>query len=102
MKEKGYSVSNSKRVASVNMEEEYMRLQIDYSDCEDRTIICSNIDSIERELDAHPEVIHKREKDGGGTYYVEFSKEVYSHSRIPGEFIEKLLKVLNIEHCEKL
>jgi hypothetical protein len=102
MKQKGYSVSNSKRVAFVNMEEEYMRLQIDYKDSEDRTIICTIIDNLERELDAHPEVMHKRDKDGGGTYYIEFSKEPYSHSRIPGEFIEKLLKILNIEHCEEL
>ncbi len=102
MKQKGYGVSNSKRVACVNMEEEYMRLQIDYSENEDRTIICSTIDEIERELDAHPEVIHKRDKNGGGTYFVEFSKEIYSHSRIPGEFIEKVLKALDIDHCEEL
>jgi len=95
-------VSNSKRLASVNMEEEYMRLQIDYTQDEDRTIICSHIDTIEKELDTHPEVIHKREKDGGGSYYIEFSKEVYSQSRIPGKFIEKILKILDIDHCEKL
>jgi len=102
MKQKGYSVSNSKRLAYVNMEEEYMRLQIDYTDNEDRTIICSTIDKVERDLDAHPEVIHKRNGDNGGSYFIEFSKEIYSHSRIPGEFIEKLLKELNIDHCEEV
>jgi hypothetical protein len=95
-------VSNSKRIATVNMEEEYMRLQIDYTENEDRAIICNIIDEIERELDAHPEVIHKRDKVSGGTYYIEFSKEIYSHSRTPGEFIDKVLKKLNIDHCEEL
>jgi len=95
-------VSNCKRIAYVNQEEEYMRLQINYSLSEDRTTICSTIDSVEREFDIHPEVIHQRDKSGGGTYCIEFSKEIYSNTRIPGEFIEKLLKDLEISHCEKL
>jgi len=102
MIQKGYSVSNSKRVASVNMEEEYMRLIIEYKDSSDRTNICSSIDKIEIETNTHPEVIHKRDQNSGGTYYIEFSKEIYSQTRTPGEFIEKLLKELNINHCEKL
>lgn len=104
-KEKGGCVSNSKnmatngRVAVVSMEEEYMRLQIDYADSEDRTIICSTIDQVEKELDIYPEVMHKRNEQGG-TYYIEFEKELYTTSRLPGEFIEKLLKDLHIERCE--
>ncbi len=99
-------MSNSKttatnnRTAIVNMEEEYMRLQIDYIEPEDRTEICANIDSIEKELDLYPEVIHKR-NENGGTYFVEFDKDIYLSSRIAGDFIEKLLKALSIEHCEE-
>jgi len=95
-------VSNSKksRIAIVSMEEEYMRLQIDYSPSSDRTEICSTVDTIEKEFDLYPEVIHKRDKNGG-SYFIEFSKDIYTSSRLPGEFIEKLLKALAIEHCEE-
>jgi len=96
-------VSNSKnnRTAIVSMEEEYMRLQIDYTLSEDRTKICSTIDAIEKELDLYPEVIHKR-NENGGSYFIEFAKDIYISSRLPGEFFEKLLKALGIEHCEEL
>ena len=94
-------MSNCKRIARVEMEEEYMRLIIDYTQTEDRTTICSNIDAIERELDVHPEVIHNRDKEhDGGTYYIEFSKDIYTNTRIPGDFFNKLLKDLEIEKCE--
>ena len=95
-------MSNSKnnRTAIVSMEEEYMRLQIDYTLPEDRTIICSTIDKVEKEFDLYPEVIHKRDKNGG-SYFIEFSKDIYTSSRLPGEFIENLLKTLAIEHCEE-
>jgi len=95
-------VSNSKnnRTAIVSMEEEYMRLQIDYTLPEDRTVICTTIDKVEKELDLYPEVIHKR-NENGGSYFIEFDKDIYMSTRLPGEFIEKLLKELQIEHCEE-
>ena len=77
-----------------------MRLQIDYDLTNDRTEICSTIDNLEKELSLYPEVIHKR-NENGGSYYIEFSKDIYTSSRLPGEFIEKLLKALAIEHCEE-
>jgi hypothetical protein len=84
------------------MEEEYMTLVIDYKNKEDRKVICDKIAQEEEAFDVHPEVMHKRDKDGGGSFTIEFSRDIYTHSRIPGEFIEKLLKDLNIEHCEEL
>ncbi len=95
-------MSNSKnnRTAIVSMEEEYMRLQIDYTLPEDRTVICTTIDKVEKELDLYPEVIHKR-NENGGSYFIEFDKDIYMSTRLPGEFIEKLLKELQIEHCEE-
>jgi len=93
-------VSKSKRNAVVRMEEGYMNLNIEYRDKEDRAIICDTIGDIEHELNVYPEVVHKRDKEGG-TFTIEFSEEVYVHSRIPGEFIEKVLHKLGIEHCEK-
>jgi len=93
-------VSNSKRKAIVRMEEEYMNLTIDYSDKSDRSIICDIIGDVEHELDVYPEVVHKRDKEGG-SFSIEFARDIYTHSRIPGEFIEKVLHKLGIEHCEE-
>ena len=90
------------RSAEVRMEEEYMSVTIDYTNKEDRTIICDKIAKLEEEFDVHPEVIHKRsQENSGGSYTVEFSKDVYTHSRIPGDFIEALLHRINIKHCEE-
>ena len=89
------------RCAVVQMEEEYMSLIIEYKNSEDRAVICDEIGKIEEELGVHPEVIHKRNPDGGGSFTIEFSDEIYVHSRIPGEFIQKVLKDLEIDHCEE-
>ena len=94
-------MAQNKRSAEVRMEEGYMNLAISYSNKEDRAVICDVIGDIEHELDVYPEVTHKRDENGG-TFNVEFSEEVYVHSRIPGEFIEKVLKKLNIDKCEEL
>ena len=90
------------RCARVMMEEEYMTLLIEYTNKNDRTVICDEIAKVEEKFDVHPEVVHKREKDGGGSFTIEFSKDIYTHSRIPGEFIESVLHDLGIEHCERL
>ena len=94
-------MSNS-RSARVMMEEEYMTLVVEYKAKEDRSIICDSIGDIEEKYDVHPEVMHQRLKEGGGLFSVEFSKDIYTHSRIPGEFIEDILHKLQIEHCERL
>jgi len=90
------------RSARVMMEEEYMTLVVEYKNKQDRATVCDSIGQIEEKYDVHPEVIHQRAKDGGGSFSVEFSKEIYTNSRIPGDFIEDVLKSLNIEHCEEL
>jgi len=93
-------VSKSNRSATVQMEEGYMNLSIDYTEKADRPVICDTIGDVEHELDVYPEVTHKR-NENGGTFNVEFSEEVYIHSRIPGEFVEKVLHKLNIPQCEE-
>jgi hypothetical protein len=93
---------SNQRSARVMMEEEYMTLVVEYKAKEDRSIICDLIGDIEEKYDVHPEVVHQRLKEGGGLFSIEFSRDIYTHSRIPGEFIEDVLKKLNIEHCEKL
>jgi len=93
-------VSKSKRTATMEMEEGYMQLTINYIDSSDRAIICDYIGAVEKELNINPEVLHKRGEQGGA-FAIEFSEEIYVHSRIPGEFVENLLSKLNIHHCEK-
>jgi hypothetical protein len=88
--------------ASVIMEEGYMRLHIEYTNPESRSLICDTIGNIEYEMDVHPEVLHRRLNKEGGTFSVEFSGEVYICSRTSGEFIDRLLKRLDIEKCEYL
>ena len=92
-------MSKSKLTAIVEMEEGYMQLTIDYTDNIDRTTICDTVTTVEKELNIHPEVTHKRDEQGG-TFAIEFSKEIYTHSRIPGEFIKKLLFKLDIHRCQ--
>ncbi len=93
-------MSKSNRKATVRMEEGYMSLSIDYTDKSDRAVICDAIGDVEHELDVYPEVNHKR-NENGGTFNVEFSEEVYIHSRVPGEFVEKVLHKLDIHKCEE-
>jgi hypothetical protein len=88
--------------ASVLMEEGYMRIHIEYTNPESRSLICDTIGEVEMEMDVHPEVIHRRLEKEGGTFSVEFSGETYICSRTSGEFIETLLKKLNITECEYL
>ena len=94
-------MSKSNRKATVRMEEGYMSLSIDYNKKEDRAIICDTISDLEHELDVYPDVNHKRDKNGG-TFIIEFSEEIYVHSRVPGEFVEKALHKLEIHKCEEL
>lgn len=94
------NVANCNKTALVSMEEEYMRLQIDYTLPNDRTGICTTIDAAEKEFDLYPQVVHKR-NDQGGSYCIEFDKELYRASRAPGDFIEKVLKELDIQKCEE-
>ncbi|NPA27586.1 MAG: hypothetical protein GXN91_00865 [Epsilonproteobacteria bacterium] len=89
------------RSAVVQMEEEYMTLIIEYKDKEDRAVICDEIGKVEEEFGVHPEVMHKRNPNGGGSFTIEFADEIYVHSRIPGEFIEKVLNDLEIEQCDE-
>lgn len=90
------------RQASVMMEEGYIRIRIEYTNPESRSLICDTIGEVELELDVQPEVLHRRLGETGGTFSVEFSGETYISTRISGEFIDTLLKKLDIQKCEYL
>jgi len=90
------------RQASVMMEEGYMRMHIEYTNPESRSLICDTIGEVELEMDVHPEVIHRRLGKEGGTFSIEFFGETYICTRTSGDFIEKVLKKLDIEKCEYL
>ncbi|MEA1955982.1 MAG: hypothetical protein U9N02_05765 [Campylobacterota bacterium] len=85
--------------ASVKMEEGYIRISIEYTDPKSRSIICDAIGDVEMELNMTPEVFHRRLKDSTGTFGIEFSGDDYICQRTSGEFIEVLLKKLNIKEC---
>jgi hypothetical protein len=82
------------------MEEGYMRMAVEYTDPSSRSIIYDEISHVEDEMDLHPEVIHRRISETSGTISVEFSGEEYICQRTSGEFIEAILKKLNIKHCD--
>ncbi len=88
------------RHAKVVMEEGYMRLSIEYTNPKSRLIICDTVDKIERDMNIHPEVIHRRLENGKGAYSIEFSGEDYVCTRTAGAFIERVLKDLDIKKCD--
>jgi len=90
------------RSASVKMEEGYMRVTIQYSEPNDRSIICDTIGEIEKALDLYPEVVHRRKDEVCGSFSVEFGGNddyVCNSSRDCGAFVEQLLKKLEITAC---
>ncbi len=88
------------KCASVTMEEGYMRMHIEYTDPSSRSVICDEIAVVENEMDVHPEVIHRRISSNSGTFSIEFSGGEYICQRTSGEFIEAVLKRLNIKECD--
>ena len=89
------------RSASVKMEEGYMRLTIQYSEPSDRSLICNTIGDVENFMDLFPEVIHRRKDNNSGSFSVEFTgSDDYVCSRTCGEFVEILLKKLDITALE--
>lgn len=88
------------RSASVKMEEGYMRLTVQYSEPQDRSIICDTIGAVERETNLFPEVVHRRKDGSCGSFSVEFGgSEDYLCTRECGQFVETLLKKLEITAC---
>ena len=50
-----------------------MRLSIEYTNPKSRLIICDAVDKIEKDMDVHPEVLHRRIDEGKGAFSIEFS-----------------------------
>ncbi|MEA3490393.1 MAG: hypothetical protein U9R27_00670 [Campylobacterota bacterium] len=90
---------SNEKTACVRMEEGYMRVTVNYTGSSSRSEICDTIGEIEKELDVAPEVIHRRDGEDSGFFSVEFSGEDYICSRTCGEFVELLIKRLNIDMC---
>ena len=88
------------KCAIVKMEEGYMRMTIEYTDPSSRLVICNEIGKVEEEMNLYPEVIHRRLNETSGTFSIEFSGEEYICQRTSGEFIETILKKLNIKQCD--
>lgn len=89
----------SQQTATVRMEEGYMRVTIQYDDPSYKSEICKAITELEKDLDIYPEVLHRRDSAKQGFSTVEFSGDDYICSRTCGEFVEGLLKKLDIKEC---
>ncbi|MEA3331018.1 MAG: hypothetical protein U9Q29_04915 [Campylobacterota bacterium] len=88
------------KCASIKMEEGYMRMTIEYTGLESRSLICDEIGRVEKEMDVYPEIIHRRITNESGTFSIEFSGEEYVCQRTSGEFAEAVLKKLGIKECD--
>jgi len=88
---------SEKRTATVRMEEGYMRATIQYGDPLYKSQICKAITELESDLKIYPEIIHRIDSKKKGFCSVEFSGEDYICSRTCGEFIETLMKKLEIK-----
>ncbi len=88
------------KCATIKMEEGYMRMTIEYTDQASRSIICDRIGEVEKEMGIYPEVLHRRVTEDSGKFNIEFSGEEYVCQRTSGEFVEKILKKLDIKKCD--
>ncbi len=98
-KERGKQMICDKH-AKVLMKEGYMRLSIEYSKIESETEICTAINETEKDMKIYPEVIHRMFQDDLGSCSIEFNGDSHAGERIAGEFINKVLKKLNIADCD--
>ncbi len=84
-------------MATVRMEEGYMRLTLQYTDPIFKTEICKHVGALEKLLDIYPEVIHRRDNEKKFFTSVEFSGDDYTCSRSCGSFIEGVIKGLDMK-----
>jgi hypothetical protein len=90
---------SDKVTAGVRMEEGYMRLTLEYKNPEFKIDICKKIAKIEKNLKIYPEVLHRRDNDEKCFTSIEFSGDDYICTRTCGEFIDNILKELEINQC---
>lgn len=84
--------------AVVRMEEMYLRLTIEYDNDESRKKIADTITQIEKETNLFPSVTRRSIAHDVGNYSIEFNVEC--ENREAGDFFEKVMKELNITHCD--
>jgi len=84
--------------ADLKMEENYMRMSIEYNNDDSRVKIQQAIDTIEKQTQLYPTVFRKAISNEAGNFSIEFETE--GTQRDAGEFCEALLKELGIDHCE--
>ncbi|MEA3492515.1 MAG: hypothetical protein U9R27_11510 [Campylobacterota bacterium] len=86
--------------ALVRMEERYEALSLMFGDCPDLKIqIEEAINTVKKETGMTPFIFDKISNDRPDiqAIYIEFQDDIH---RSGGDFFERVLKLLNIEHCE--
>ncbi len=86
------------RCAIITMEECYARVTLEYGNSDYKNRIIEAIESIKKEFpETIPYVIERKIDDENGNFSVEFEHEF--ENREVGEFIERLVQVLDIGKC---
>ena len=86
--------------AMVRMEERYEALSLMFGDCPDlKQQVVDAIDTAKKESGLTPFIFEKISNDRPDiqAIYVEFQDGIH---RIEGDFFERILELLNIDHCE--
>jgi len=83
--------------ADVKMEENYMRMSVDYNNNESKKRIHDTIEIIEKKMQLFPSVIRRAISDTAGNFSIEFETE--GLGREAGEFCEALMDELGISKC---
>jgi hypothetical protein len=89
-----------KKTAVVKMEEQYMRISINYEDKADRGFISEKIGEVEQQLKIFPDVLHKDINKSLSSFSIEFGGCEYVCSRESGDFIKLLIDKLGIVQCD--
>ncbi|MDX9814538.1 MAG: hypothetical protein RBS91_07780 [Sulfurimonadaceae bacterium] len=81
-------------VAQVRSEEKFARLCITYAGEEEENLICSTVDTIAKKYGIEPESFKIVGMNDQNSIVVECDEEM---ERIPGDFFEDVIKVLNVK-----
>ena len=87
------------RCAIVRMEECYARVSLEYGNLEYRERIAEAIESVKKEFpQTIPYVLERKIDEENGNFSVEFEHQF--ENREVGEFIDRLIHILDIGRCE--
>jgi hypothetical protein len=88
----------SNMCATVRMEEKYLKININYTNLDEKNAIFNTVSKLDEKYKLHPDVYIRVLSENSGHYTIEFSNE--HDNRETGTFFEELLKSLDIKECQ--